>query len=92
VSEFKGFKVNRITVAMVEKCIGEHQTVGMPIATIRKILVSLNQIMKYAARRGYISYNPLSVAERPRAAQRRRGGVLCLAIAAPYAYPPRVVP
>jgi len=41
----------------------------MPIATIRKILVSLNQILKYAAQHGYISYNPLSVAERPRASQ-----------------------
>lgn len=68
-SEFEGFKVNRITVAMVEKYIGEQQSAGMPIATIRKILVSLNQIMRYAARHGYISYNPLSVAERPRAPQ-----------------------
>src|SRR5512147_2510864 len=54
-SEFEGLKVNRITAAKVEKFIGEQQIAGMPIATIRKILVSLNQIMKYAVRHGYIT-------------------------------------
>lgn len=72
--EFEAFKVSRITPAKIEKFIGERQAAGMPIATIRKILISLNQIMKYAIRHGYISQNPLSVAERPRASQVDEGG------------------
>jgi hypothetical protein len=38
----------------------------MPIGTIRKILVSLGQIFKYAVRHKYVSYNPIVDAERPR--------------------------
>jgi len=34
--------------------------------TLRKILVTLNQIMAYAVRHGYIDYNPVRDAERPR--------------------------
>ena len=62
-------KVNRITTATVEKFIMERQAEAMPINTIRKIVVSLNQIMKYAARHGYIGHNPVASAERPRAPQ-----------------------
>lgn len=38
----------------------------MPIATLRKILVTLNQIFNYAVRHKYLIINPLSAAERPR--------------------------
>ena len=38
----------------------------MNINTLRKILVTLNQIMAYAVRHGYIDYNPVRDAERPR--------------------------
>jgi integrase len=38
----------------------------MNIATIKKILVTLGQIMAYAVRHGYIDYNPVRDAERPR--------------------------
>ena len=67
--EFLDLKVNRITAALIEKFITTRQAEGMPINTVRKILVTLGQILKYAARHGYISFNPLTVAERPRPPQ-----------------------
>ena len=39
---------------------------GMNLATLRKILVSLNQIMSYAVRHRYIDSNPVRDVERPR--------------------------
>ncbi len=65
--ELKDHKMNRITIAMLEKWTTERQKSGMPIGTIRKILVSLGQIFRYAARHQYISYNPFLDAERPKA-------------------------
>jgi len=44
----------------------ERQNEGMNIGTIKKILVTLGQIMTYAARQGYIDHNPVREAERPR--------------------------
>jgi len=41
----------------------------MNILTLRKILVTLGQIMRYAVRHHYISYNPFTDAERPRGSQ-----------------------
>jgi integrase len=38
----------------------------MNLSTIKKILVTLGQIMAYAVRHGYIDYNPVRDAERPR--------------------------
>ena len=67
--EFDDLKVNQITVAMVEKWITDRQAQQMPIGTIRKILVSMSQIFKYAARHRYIPYNPYLDAEKPRADQ-----------------------
>ena len=64
--EFDDLKINRITVAMIEKWITDRQAQQMPIATIRKILVSMGQIFKYASRHRYIPYNPYLDAEKPR--------------------------
>ena len=36
---------------------------------LRKILVTLGQIMRYAVRHRYISHNPFTDAERPRGSQ-----------------------
>jgi integrase len=38
----------------------------MNIGTLRKILVTLGQILSFAVRRRYLDYNPLRDAERPR--------------------------
>jgi integrase len=58
-------KITRITIATVEKFITDRQAQGMNIGTLRKILVTLGQIMSYAVRHKYIDYNPLNEAERP---------------------------
>ncbi len=59
-------KINRITTAAIEKYITKRQKQGMNILTLRKILVTLGQIMAYAVRHKYIDYNPVRDAERPR--------------------------
>jgi integrase len=64
--EFGELKINRITTAKIEKWITDRQKQDMPIETIRKILVTMGQIFKYAARHKYIPYNPFLDAERPR--------------------------
>jgi site-specific recombinase XerD len=51
-------KINRITTARIEKFIVDRQNQGMNISTIKKILVTLGQIMTYAVRHKYIDFNP----------------------------------
>ena len=64
--DFDPIKINRVTTAKVEKWISTRHNEGMNLATIKKILVTLGQIMAYAVRHGYIDYNPVRDAERPR--------------------------
>ncbi|MFZ0945288.1 MAG: tyrosine-type recombinase/integrase [Syntrophobacteraceae bacterium] len=64
--EFNGQKINLITTAKVERYITGRQTSGMHILTLRKVLVTLGQILNYAVRHRYIDHNPLREAERPR--------------------------
>lgn len=64
--DLKGVLINRITIATVEKFITERQAQGMNISTLRKILVTLGQILSYAVKHRYLDYNPLREAERPR--------------------------
>jgi integrase len=64
--DLNGLKVNRITLARVEQFITARQVEGMNIGTLRKILVSLGQILSFAVRRNYHYHNPLREAERPR--------------------------
>jgi integrase len=59
-------KVNRISTVTVEKFISSKQDVGMNITTLRKLIVTFNQVMNYAVRHRYIEYNPVRDAERPR--------------------------
>jgi integrase len=59
-------KINRITIATVEKFINGRQVQGMNLGTLRKILVTLGQILSYAVRHKYLDHNPLKEAERPR--------------------------
>jgi len=59
-------KINRISIATVEKFITSRQVQGMNINTLRKILVTLGQILSFAVRRRYLDYNPLKDAERPK--------------------------
>jgi integrase len=65
-SDLEGFKINRITTATIEKFITTRQKQEMNINTLRKILVTLGQILSYAVKHKYIDHNPLRDAERPR--------------------------
>ena len=59
--------IQDVDTAMVEKWITDRQSEGMTLGSVRKILVSLNQIFNYAVRHKYMEHNPLSSAERPKA-------------------------
>jgi len=59
-------KITRITTATIEKYITAKQEKGVHILTLRKILVSLGQIMAYAVRHRYVGHNPYREAEKPR--------------------------
>jgi integrase len=64
--DVNNIKVNRITMAKVEKFIADKQTNGMNLTTLRKLIVTFNQVMNYAVRHKYIDYNPVRDAERPK--------------------------
>ena len=59
-------KINRITMAKVEKFIADKQANDMNLTTLRKLIVTFNQVMNYAVRHKYISHNPVREAERPK--------------------------
>ena len=65
-NELNDLKISRITTPTIEKWITKRQTNRMNISTMRKLLVSLNQIMTYAVRHKLIESNPVRDAERPR--------------------------
>ena len=65
-NDLDNLKINRISIARIEKWIADRQKEGMYILTLRKILFTLGQIMAYAVRHRYISYNPFKDAERPK--------------------------
>ena len=70
--EFNHLRIDRITTAMIEKYILKRRSEGMPIASVRKILVSLGQIFAYASRHGYIHKNPYLDAQRPKATKEEK--------------------
>ena len=59
-------KINRITTANIEKFVTDRQNQGMHIKTLRRILMTVGQIMAYAVRHKYIDSNPVRDAERPK--------------------------
>jgi integrase len=65
-AEIKQIKINMITIATIEKWIATCQGEAMSLGTLRKLLVTLNQIMAYAVRNRLIDNNPVMNAERPR--------------------------
>lgn len=64
--EFLHLRVDRITTKMIEQYINKCQKQGMNVSTLRKILVTLGQILALATKRGYCIRNPLTEADRPR--------------------------
>jgi integrase len=65
IQDLDRLKIDRVTIATVEKFITDRQAQGMTIGTLRKVLVTLGQILNYAVRHKYIEHNPLREAERP---------------------------
>ena len=59
-------KVNRITIQTVERFVSKHRDAGRNISTLKKLLGTFGQVMRYAVRHRLIDYNPLADAERPR--------------------------
>ncbi len=65
-SELNACRISEIRIATVERFITKRQNEGMKINTLRRILVTLNQILNYAVRHGLIDHNPAREAEKPR--------------------------
>ncbi len=65
-AELKELPVNRITSATVEKYIVKRQNEGMHIATLKKALMLLGQIMAYSVRHRYRNDNPVREVPRPK--------------------------
>ena len=59
-------RINRITVATVEKFIAARRAAGVTVATMKKIIVTFGQVLGYAVRHRLIDYNPVRDAEKPR--------------------------
>lgn len=64
--DLNDLKISRITTATIEKYITAKQTGGIHVLTLRKILITLGQIMAYAVRHKLIDHNPVRDAEKPR--------------------------
>ncbi len=65
-AELEQLKIDRIDTVRIEKFITARREAKMNLSTLRKILVTLNQIMAYAVRHKYVTVNPVRDAERPR--------------------------
>ncbi len=65
-SELNELKINHITVARLEKYVAARLEEKINLGTLKKILISLGQILSYAVRHKYIDHNPIRDIERPR--------------------------
>jgi len=63
---FSNIRFNNINLSLIEKFMRKHIEGGHSIQMTRKVLTTLNSIMKYAVRHRYISYNPMIDLERPK--------------------------
>lgn len=64
--DIEDVRINRISIAKVEKFITNRQNQGMNLVTLKKIVVTFGQIMTYAVRHRLIDYNPVRDAEKPK--------------------------
>ena len=64
-ADLDNLRINQITTPTIEKWITTKQTGGININTLRRVLVTLNQILKYSVRHRYLDSNPARDAERP---------------------------
>ncbi len=64
--DINNIKVNRVSTAKVEKFISDRLRQKANITSIRKYIITFNQVMNYAVRHKYIDHNPVRDAERPK--------------------------
>jgi integrase len=64
--QINDLKIGKITVATVEKFIANRREQSVSLPTLRKLLITFGQVMKYAIRHRYIDHNPVNEAEKPR--------------------------
>lgn len=50
----------------------------MSLAILKKVIVTFNQVMKYAVRHGYITYNPVRDAERPKMKRKKQNAEISI--------------
>ena len=66
-AELNEKRIDRISTATVEGFITAKQAAGVSLPLIKKLMVTLGQVMGYAVRHKMVSHNPVRDAERPRA-------------------------
>ena len=66
-TELNEKRIDRISTATVEGFITAKQASGVSLPMIKKLMVTLGQVMGYAARHKMITHNPVRDSERPRA-------------------------
>jgi len=59
-------RIALITTVDIEKLVTKKQIAGMNLLTLRKLIVTMNQVFSYAVRLNVIDHNPVRDAERPR--------------------------
>jgi integrase len=65
-TDLDSLKISQVTIPVLEEFITARQAKKMHIATLRKVLVTLGQVLAYAVKNRYLSSNPLRDTERPR--------------------------
>jgi integrase len=65
-AEIEHARVDRITAKTIEQWTAKRREAGVTLATLRKLLLTLGAVLKYAVRHRYITHNPLADVERPR--------------------------
>jgi integrase len=66
---FASTPINRISTKQIERFISKRRIERMNITTLRKLIVTLNQVFKYAVRHQFMNENPVTNAERPKRQQ-----------------------
>jgi integrase len=59
-------RVDRITAKTIEQWIEKRRAVGVELVTLKKVMLTLGAVLRYAVRHRYITHNPISDVERPK--------------------------
>lgn len=69
---FGNTKINQINFSAIEKFIAHATAQGVIPPTLKKLLITLGGILKYAVRKKFCEYNPVSEIEKPKATKRKQ--------------------